>query len=95
MTDVGTKLVFEDDQVKVWDFILDPGEAIGMHTHTHDYVYYVVEGSTLEIARKDGTVETAKLVPGDVRRGKNGYTHDARNIGATRFRNVLVELKAG
>ena len=56
MAEIGTKVIFEDDEIKVWNLILDPGEASGMHTHNHDYFYYVVEGSELEIHREDGTV---------------------------------------
>ena len=93
MAEVGTKVIFEDDEIKVWNLTLDPGEASGMHTHNHDYFYYVVEGSELEIHREDGTVDTVAMTPGDVVGGKEGSRHDARNIGDTRFRNVLVEVK--
>ncbi|MDQ3253659.1 MAG: hypothetical protein M3R15_07090, partial [Acidobacteriota bacterium] len=31
---VGTKLLFENARVKVWEFALEPGELIPMHTHT-------------------------------------------------------------
>tara|TARA_A100001037_G_scaffold161981_1_gene145720 strand:+ start:181 stop:468 length:288 start_codon:yes stop_codon:yes gene_type:complete len=94
MADVGTKVIFEDDEVKVWNLIIDPGEASGMHTHGHNYFYYVVEGTTLEIHRDDGTIDTVTMQPGDVVGGKEGSTHDAKNIGDTRFRNVLVEVKS-
>ncbi len=93
MADVGTRVVFEDDEIKVWNLIIDPGEASGMHTHGHDYFYYVVEGAELEIHRADGTVNAVTMTPGDVVGGKEGSTHDARNVGGTRFRNVLVEVK--
>ena len=36
MAEVGTKVVFEDDEIKVWNLVLDPGEASGTHTHGHD-----------------------------------------------------------
>ncbi len=93
MAEVGTKVIFEDDEIKVWNLVLDPGEALGTHTHGHDYFYYVVEGSELEIHREDGTVDTVAMAPGDVVSGKRGATHDARNVGGARFRNVLVEIK--
>ena len=47
---VGTKLLYENDQVKVWEFALDPNEAIPMHTHTMDYLFHVYQGSTLEVS---------------------------------------------
>src|SRR5205807_1398093 len=31
MADVGTKLIFENDRVRVWEFTLAPGESIGAH----------------------------------------------------------------
>lgn len=51
MGEVGTKLVFENERVKVWEFTLEPGEAIAAHTHHHDYFFYAIEGSTLEVTR--------------------------------------------
>ena len=95
MAEVGTRVIFEDDEVKVWNLIIDPGEASGVHTHKNNYFYYVVEGTTLEIYREDGTMDTVTMEPGTVVGGKEGSTHDAKNIGDTRFRNVLVEVKAG
>ena len=74
--EVGSKLIFENDQVQVCEFTVGPGEDIGAHTH---------EGGTLEVPR--GTrVDEAAL--------EAGKAHGARNIGATRYHEVLVELKA-
>ena len=44
MTEVGTKLVFENERVKVWEFTLEPGQAIEAHPHSSDYFFYVIEG---------------------------------------------------
>jgi len=44
MADVGTKLIFENDRVRVWEFTLAAGESIGAHTHEHDYFFYPIEG---------------------------------------------------
>ena len=35
--DVGTKLMFENDLIRVWNFELSPGESIGWHRHNSDY----------------------------------------------------------
>ncbi len=93
MADVGTKVIFEDDEIKVWNLIIDPGETSGLHTHNHNYFYYVVEGTTLEIHRENGMVNTVTMRSGEVVSGTEGSTHNAKNIGDTRFRNVLVEVK--
>jgi len=94
MAEVGTRLVFENDQVKVWEFTLAPGEAIGSHTHERDYFFYPIEGGTLEVQRANGRIDRVTLQAGQVYYRKAGDTHGARNIGGSRYHEVLVELKA-
>jgi hypothetical protein len=43
MSDVGTRKLFENDRVIVWDFTLEPSERTAVHTHTRDYVFCVLE----------------------------------------------------
>jgi quercetin dioxygenase-like cupin family protein len=92
MADVGTRLVFEDDRTKVWEFTLEAGESIEEHTHEYDYLFYVIEGSTLEVRRQTGVTQ-ATLEAGRVYRRPKGDTHSAKNVGPTRYHEVLVELK--
>jgi quercetin dioxygenase-like cupin family protein len=92
MSEVGTKLIFENEQVKVWEFTLQPGEATGAHTHHLDYFFYPLEGGTLEVTRTSG-VTRATLVTGQVYYRSKGDTHDARNIDQHRYHEILVELK--
>jgi beta-alanine degradation protein BauB len=47
MGDVGTKKLFEDERIILWEFALEPGERTACHTHDKDYLFYVLEGSTL------------------------------------------------
>ncbi len=56
MSGVGTKRLFENQRVIVWDFTLEPGEESPVHTHHHDYMYYVIEGSQLVLSDKAGAV---------------------------------------
>ena len=93
MSEVGTKLVFENDRIKVWEFTLAPGETIGAHTHKHDYFFYPLEGSTLEVTRANGRVDHVRLEPGSVYYRVRGDTHAAKNTGAGRYHEILVELK--
>jgi mannose-6-phosphate isomerase-like protein (cupin superfamily) len=92
MAEVGTRLIFENEQVRVWEFTLAPGEEIGAHKHEHDYFFYPIEGGTLEVRRPSGTVQ-ATLEAGQVYYRRGGDTHAARNRGPTRYHEVLVELK--
>jgi quercetin dioxygenase-like cupin family protein len=92
MAEVGSKLIFENEKVKVWEFTLAPGEAIESHRHDHDYFFYAIEGGTLEVTRESGVTQ-ATLDPGKVYYRSKGDTHAARNIGPTRYHEILVELK--
>ena len=51
MAEVGTKLIFENERVRVWEFTLQPGETIEAHKHDHAYFFYPLEGGTLEVTR--------------------------------------------
>jgi beta-alanine degradation protein BauB len=92
MAAVGTKLVFENDRIRVWEFTLRPGEAIEAHQHDHPYFFYPIEGGTLEVTRASG-VTRATLEAGKVYYRDKGDTHAALNVGDSRYHEILVELK--
>lgn len=92
MAEVGTKLIFENERVRVWEFTVQPGEEVPRHSHRLDYFFYPIEGGTLEVTRASG-VTRATLEAGKVYYREGGDTHAARNVGATRYHEVLVELK--
>jgi hypothetical protein len=92
--DVGTKLIFENDRVKVWELTLQPGEALGPHTHAHDYLILPIEGSTMEVTHHArGTVDVGEFLGGAVIYREKGDSHTAKNIGPARYHQLLVELK--
>jgi beta-alanine degradation protein BauB len=94
---VGTRLLYENEKVKVWDFTLEPGEATTMHTHQMDYLFHIYAGGTLEVVYpKEAQAEPRQieLKTGEVRFVKKGGRHLARNAGKTRYVEVLVELKS-
>ncbi len=106
MSDVGTKKLFENDKITVWEMILEPGESSGVHAHRNDYLFQVISGSTIETIDGNGvslgefpldsgsthhlTLDGDELVYGDVR---IPATHDARNVGSSRYHEIIVELK--
>lgn len=42
--EVGTKLLFENERVRVWDLALAPGESLAKHVHRTDYFFIVESG---------------------------------------------------
>ncbi len=93
---VGTKLLFENDRVRVWDLRLEPGQGTGLHRHTCDYLYVVIGDGRLQARDADGKPRPAmEMQDGEVRfreiRGED--VHEAVNVGAGAWRNIIVELK--
>ena len=106
MAEVATIRLYENDKVIVWEMVLEPGESTGFHTHRHTYFFHAIECSTMEVTNKDERVvathnlasDSVKYfdLEGDELVGEETRipaTHAARNIGTTRYREILVELK--
>ena len=95
--DIGSKLLFENDRVKVWDLTLAPGEGTGKHRHTNDYLYVVIGGGHLQAVDAEGNKsEPRPMDDGEVRwREIDGEdVHEAINTGSEPWRNIIVELKS-
>jgi quercetin dioxygenase-like cupin family protein len=95
---VGSQLLFENDQVRVWDLRIEPGESSGVHRHTTDYLYVVIGDGTLQGAdAQDNRSEAHAMHDGEVRFNTvdGEAIHQAFNAGDTPWRNIIVELKKG
>lgn len=93
---VGTRLLFENDRVRVWDLQLAPGESTGLHRHETDFLYVVIGDGSLQTVYADGSSEPPReMHDGEVRFREvpNEAIHAAVNTGATPWRNIVVELK--
>lgn len=91
---IGTELVYEDDAMRIWRIELAPGAEAPWHTHRLHYTTVVVESGVLERENDDGSVDRLEVQAGDLMRWQEGsFRHMVRNVGATTFRNVIVELK--
>jgi hypothetical protein len=91
---VGTRLLFENDRVRVWELRLAPGERSALHRHQADFVSVNLTRSQLRIEAQ----EDSRLV--EDAPGFTGYhavvgsvVHTVQNIGPTDHVEVLVELK--
>ena len=52
-TAVGTEVLFENEQIRVWEMVLGPGESCPPHRHLHDHVILYPEPATVR-AQVDG-----------------------------------------
>ena len=97
--DVATKLLHEDDQVKIWEMALAPGEQTAPHEHKHDYILVIIDGDRIAgVPHVKSTGDSANYIEADVAPGSwykldKGGIELARNIGSKPYREILIELK--
>ena len=96
---IATSVLFEDDEIRVWDQHIAAGETLGRHRHEEDYVLVTVRGEgPLRVTFHEGSGgalgEGVTLHPkrGDAFLIEKGHEETARNEGAD-YRAILVELK--
>lgn len=87
------KVLLENEQVRVVQYLLEPGQRDEWHTHPPK-VSYVVEGGTLRITLKDGKSFVAEEKAGAASWMETLGLHFAENIGKTPVKIVLVEVKS-
>ena len=94
---VGSRVLFEDDNVKIWDMTLEPGEASALHHHEHDYYLIVLEGDLVAgVMPEGGPIDAfVGVIPpeGNTVYVPKGGTEWAYNVGKKRYYEFLVELK--
>ena len=95
--DVATRLLFEDDRVKIWDMRLEPGEGSPLHRHGHDYYLVMLEGDMIGgvSPKSEGTPPFAlPLPPGGTTVGlEKGHLEWSVNTGTQSFYEIVIELK--
>ena len=97
--DVGTRKLFENDRVRVWQVRLAPGEQGPVHRHALDHLLIQVAGDRIAVVPEpdsEGPYRDyleADVVPGAVVHVARGGVESARNTGHEPYLEVVVELK--
>jgi predicted metal-dependent enzyme (double-stranded beta helix superfamily) len=89
---IGDRVLFEDEQIRVWEMVLEPGERSPMHHHEYDYIVVVVEGDHVTVEPLGDNSKSASVAPGHSVLLRKGGTEVAANSGAVRYRDVQIEL---
>jgi len=96
---VGSRVVFEDERVRVWQLELGPGEDSAVHHHTLDHLLIQVAGDRIAVAPEPDSQGPyrdyleADVIPGAVVHVTRGGIETARNVGTQPYLEVIVELK--
>ena len=97
--DIATRLLVENDRVKIWEMDLAPGEDSDVHEHTMDYILVVIEGDKIAgVPEPDSKGFYNEYIEAEVEPGQyfyieKGGIETARNIGKKRYREIAIELK--
>jgi len=96
---VATRLLLENERVRIWEMDLAPGERSDTHRHEVDYLLVQIEGDRIAAVPEPDTegkyrdyIE-ADVVPGRVHFIRRGGIETAINVGERRYREILIELK--
>jgi beta-alanine degradation protein BauB len=91
---VGTRVIFENERVRVWEIELQPGETLPMHVHDLDYVVVGLSESPTMVEWEDGRREENRgHEVGHVVWRSRPHAHALTNIGTETYRNRVIELK--
>ena len=94
-TNIGTELLFENDRIRVWQMVLQPGEESPLHRHEGDYVFIYTTPSRITAFREGQEAVTTEHDDGFVQYTSvgSGIVHKIRNSGPEVHRQILVEFK--
>lgn len=92
---VGSRLLSQNERVRVWEIRLAPGERWHAHRHVLDYFWTAVSAGHSRQHTFDGTTRDVSYAVGETRHfhfGPGEYLlHDIENIGETELIFTTVE----
>lgn len=97
--DVATRVLFENERVRVWEMVLAPGERSATHRHALDYLLVQIDGDRIAAHFEPDTAGALKgwvegtVEPGKTRFFARGGVETAVNVGTRTYREILIELK--
>lgn len=85
------EIQISNDTFIVTKWTIDPGEAIPMHVHAHDYVVVPLVDETMHVTNSDGSEIVAELTIGQSYTRVAGAEHTVANRGTRPV--VFVEIE--
>ena len=77
------KVLIDNDEVRVLEYRLKPGEKEPMHSHPRGFVYYLADAK-LRVSFPDGKSEESELKTGEAH-WRDAITHAVENIATQRL----------
>ena len=91
---IGTKVLFENEHIRVWAIELPPKGHQPLHEHHLPYLIVPISEGKSVMKWEDGRSRELVDVPGDIKyRDTGGGPHELFNLEDTKLHTVLVEIK--
>ncbi|MFP6665024.1 MAG: hypothetical protein VCC00_12530 [Deltaproteobacteria bacterium] len=97
--DIASKILFENERVRIWELRLPAGSEGPLHQHLLDHILIQISGDRIAVVPEPDTQSPwkdyleADVVPGHVNFIPRGGIERARNVGQKEFHEIIVELK--
>jgi quercetin dioxygenase-like cupin family protein len=88
----GHHLALQNEYLRAFQVEVAPHAATLMHHHAHDYIFVTLGASQGENDAEGKSPVSLKLQDGDTRFVPGNFSHIAKNLADTPFRNVTVEI---
>jgi len=93
--EIGDKILFENEHVRMWEVRLEPGQTIDFHIHYHPYIVISLGGGENEIETIFGKkISTHEPLGAFVFVNEMRAVHRLTNKSNVLYLSRLVELKA-
>jgi hypothetical protein len=96
---VGSRLLFEDERIRLWELSVAPNESLDEHIHRLNYAYFVTQGGLLRFADVDNPSEFNDVQFTDNQVAFIPVSEEGRvdkrltNVGENHHRNYIIEVK--
>jgi len=97
--EIATRLLFENERVRIWEMRMPPGELGPPHRHELDHVLVQIAGDRMAVVPEpdsEGPYREyleADVVPGQFFYVTRGGVERAKNVGRETYHEILIELK--
>jgi len=99
MGEIATRLLFENERVRIWEMRMPAGQQGPVHEHELDHVLVQVSGDRMAVVPEPDTKSVydeymeADVEPGKIFFVERGGIESAKNVGKEDFHEIIVELK--
>jgi hypothetical protein len=96
---IATRVLFENERVRVWEMRMPPGETGPVHRHELDHLLIQISGDRMAVVPEPDSAGPyreyleADVAPGQVFFVERGGVEAARNVGRREYHEILIELK--